>query len=84
MRSIFARYLRNIDQIFPLIQKQKFGSDRSGHYLNGNALVFDGHSMEFRDVVLYCLLELSTFLDHHLPTPGMLTVLTETQPFNEL
>jgi hypothetical protein len=24
MRSIFARYLRNIDQIFPLIQKQKF------------------------------------------------------------
>jgi hypothetical protein len=31
MRSIFARYLRNIDQIFSLIQKQKFGSDRSGH-----------------------------------------------------
>jgi hypothetical protein len=31
MRSIFARYLRNIDQICPLIQRQKFGSDRSGH-----------------------------------------------------
>ena len=29
MKSIFARYLRNIDQIFPLIQKQKFGSERS-------------------------------------------------------
>jgi hypothetical protein len=33
MRPIFARYLRNIDQIFPLIQRQKFGSDRSGHRL---------------------------------------------------
>jgi hypothetical protein len=28
MRSIFARYLRNTDQI---IQRQKFESDRSGH-----------------------------------------------------
>ena len=31
MRSIFARYLRNIDQIFPLIQRKEFRSDRSGH-----------------------------------------------------
>ena len=31
MRSIFARYLRNIDQMFPLIQRKEFGSDRSGH-----------------------------------------------------
>jgi hypothetical protein len=29
MMSIFARYLRNIDQFFPLIQRQKFGCDQS-------------------------------------------------------
>ena len=31
MRSIFARHLRNIDQIFPLILRKVFRSDRSGH-----------------------------------------------------
>jgi hypothetical protein len=31
MRSIFAGYLRNIDQIFPLIQRKEFESDRSGY-----------------------------------------------------
>jgi hypothetical protein len=35
MRSIFARYLRNIDQIFPLIQRKEFGSDRSGNEMEG-------------------------------------------------
>jgi hypothetical protein len=33
MRSIFARHLRNIDQIFPLILRKVFRSDRSGHWM---------------------------------------------------